>query len=172
MVLCEGLQHLGVEVFAHCSLEKGIQIPSTITKIGYNMFYETLLPCLHLHDGIESIGFNTCCKCIFTKCRLPPLITTLPSVFRNCKGIFSIELPDSISQIESGAFAGCLSLRNISIPQNNEVDEPPQIALDVFVQCTDLKRVFDTDEQIIHALKHRFDNLPIHKMIIINHIIT
>lgn len=129
VLFCEGLQEIGEEAFAHCSLKKGIQIPSTITKIGKNTFYETLLPSLHLHADIESIGKYAFYKCIFTKFRLPPLITTLPTAFRNCKGMFSIELPDNISNIEAAAFEGCMSLRNISIPQDIQIDEPePHLA--------------------------------------------
>ena len=37
--------------------------------------------------------------------------------------------------------------------------------MDAFYDCIDLKEVFDTEEQIIHNLKRRFFNLPIHKMI-------
>ena len=80
----------------------------------------------------------------------------------------SVELPESIvlvqGPLEEGGFNGalmnCHSLRNVSIPASAEVEEG------AFEGCADLQVIFGlVEEDIVHALKHRFDNLPIHKMI-------
>ena len=44
---------------------------------------------------------------------------------------------------------------------------PPNAVTSVntFQDCKDFLQLFDADIQIINALKHWFDNLPIHKMI-------
>ena len=76
--------------------------------------------------------------------------------------MFSTELPERVTNIETDAFAFCHSLRNVAIPHNTVVVEG------VFDGCTDLRRVqlFGSGTyNIINSLKHRFDNLPIHKMI-------
>jgi len=80
----------------------------------------------------------------------------------------SVELPESIvlvqGPLEEGGFNGalknCHSLRNVSIPASAEVEEG------AFEGCTDLQVIFGlVEEVLVHELKHRFDNLPIHKMI-------
>ena len=64
--------------------------------------------------------------------------------------MFSTELPERVTSIETDAFAFCHSLRNVAIPHNTVVVEG------VFDGCTDLRRIPDT----INSLQHRFDNLP------------
>ena len=79
--------------------------------------------------------------------------------------MFSIELPESLTSIggenhwRRGAFENCKSLRNLAIPPDAEVGD------NTFQDCIDLRQRFDTRAQLTSALKQRFDNLPIHKMI-------
>ena len=49
--------------------------------------------------------------------------------------MFSTELPEYVTKIETDAFAFCHSLRNVAIPHNTVVVEG------VFDGCTDLRRV-------------------------------
>ena len=58
-----------------------------------------------------------------------------------------------------GVFDNCRSLRNVVVPSHAVVH------VNTFKDCTDLLQLFGSQEQIINTLKHRFDNLPIHKMI-------
>ena len=44
-------------------------------------------------------------------------------------------------------------------------NHPTDSREDTGVDCADLKQLFGSEEQIIYVLKHRFDNLPIHKML-------
>ena len=69
-----------------------------------------------------------------------------------------MELPESTSQIDDEAFDFCPSLRNLAFQPNTE------IGFDVFKNCLDLKQL-GSERNIINALKHRFENLPIHKML-------
>ena len=88
--------------------------------------------------------------------------------------MFSIELPESVTRIEAGySFAHCHSLRNIAIPSNTEVLLHPAGWSTAFMNCTDLYQLFpnrrnghgSSETHIVDALKHRFDNLPIHKFL-------
>ena len=95
-----------------------------------------------------------------TNFRVPPRITTFPQqAISNSNCIFSVELSESVSRLGDLVFAACPSLRNITIPSDSE------IVLSAFDKCTDLKQLFGTQAQIISTLKHRFGNLPIHKII-------
>jgi len=86
--------------------------------------------------------------------------------------MFSLEFPESITDISIPLQVGSysryepmflayrsLSLRNLALP--HDVAFPSN----VFSDCTDLEQLFGSVPNIINALKHRFDDLPIHKMI-------
>ena len=72
--------------------------------------------------------------------------------------MFSIELPESIERIDSFALWCCSSLRNLALPSNAD------IGIDAFEDCLDLK-LLGSERNIIKLLKHRFDKLPIHRML-------
>ena len=161
--LCEGLLEIGDSAFRGCRALKRLNIPSTVKHIGVWAFASSPLTSLHLPDGIEGIGSY----CAFNlgkivKSRVPPLITTIPKgMVERAESLFSAELSESVTHVESYAFACCTSLRNLSITPNASIESNDH----VFCNCTDLQQLFGTYKHIINALKHRFDNLPIHKMI-------
>ena len=75
--------------------------------------------------------------------------------------MFSLELPESVVEIGSESFS--ISLRNIALGMN--YDGGISNSRGPFRSCENLKDLFDTSSQMVYALKHRFDNLPIHRMI-------
>ena len=159
-----------VNAFYACGSLKHVNIPSTVKTIGSFAFCGAPLRSLHLPDSIESIGDHAFCHGQFPTVRIPPLITTInDGVFLNCSSMFSAELPETITQMveglrfeggrDGGVFDNCRSLRNVAVPLHAVV------GVNTFKDCTDLLQLFGSESQIINALKHRFDNLPIHKMI-------
>ena len=186
--LCEGLVEIGERSFRCCehSITK-IIIPTSLRRIGDWAFYSSLRTPIHLHDGIESIGGAAFANCIFTNFRVPPLITVIPVyLLSGCKLMFSLELTEDMIEIGSSAFSHCYCLRNVAIPPN------AALADDVFVDVelnerlnqnlegkseelqrlikkycwTDLQRLFGgSEERILRELRHRFDGLPIHKLV-------
>jgi len=165
--LCEGLVEIGAWSFAHCchSITK-INIPNSLRRIKGWTFAGFLRTPICLHNGIESIGIYSFAHCIFTNFRIPPLITTIPySMLYDCKSIFSLELPENTTKIESGAFASCLRLRNVALPHNIMF-----FGSDIFIEdgmqaISDLQQLFGSEARIIRELQHRFDRLPIHKLV-------
>ena len=79
----------------------------------------------------------------------------------HAESLFSVELSESVTHVESDACFDCASLRNVAIPQN-DIEMGQNGALR---GCKDLLQLFGSTEDIVNALKHRFDNLPIHKML-------
>ena len=163
--LHEGLLEIGEYAFHDCISLKQIKIPSTVKVIGDMAFSDTSLLTINLPDGIESIGEDAFSQGRFPNARIPPLITTIPrGMFSWCTRVFSVELPESISSVEMHSLVACDSLRNIAFPPSAQItlafeDE------DGDASPANLVQFFDSPEQIINALKHRFDNLPIHKML-------
>jgi len=196
--LCEDLLEIGWGAFTSCRKLKEITIPSTVTAIHFHTFsYCEKLEGIDLCEGLQeieqyafyacaslkrllipnavrSIGKNAFCETHFTKFRFPPQVTTVSEeVLLNCRSLFSIEISESVTRIQRAAFKGCITLRNIAIPPNAQVEEiaeedeesEDEESEDAFDRCTDLQQLYQTDEQLVNELKHRFDNLPIHKMI-------
>ena len=139
--LYDGLLEIGGHAFCNCVALRQLRIPSTVKIIGRLAFCGVPLQTLYLPDSV--------------------VITTIPeSLFCECECMFSLEIPENVTRIDRWAFYFCHNLRNIAIPHNIEISN------DAFMVCTDLRQLFEySAERIINALKHRFENLPIHKLI-------
>jgi len=82
--------------------------------------------------------------------------------------MFSLELSESVQQIKFSPFEDCRSLRNLALPSILEITctrDDSSESYGPFRDCSNLQQLFKTEKQLINALRHRFDNLPIHKMI-------
>lgn len=149
--LCDGLLEIGGHSFSNCVALRQLRIPSTVKIIGLNAFKKLPVSLFHLPDSD------------ITNFRSPPLalITTIPeSLFCECECMFSLEIPENVTRIDRWAFYFCHNLRNIAIPHNIDISN------DAFMVCTDLRQLFEySAERIITALKSRFENLRIHKLI-------
>ena len=157
----EGLLEIGDNAFYGCNSLKAATIPSSVRAIGGCSFYSTSkLSCINLPDGVESIGESAFSFTKLSNFQMPQSITTIPrGLVYACRSLFSVELPGKTTQIGNVAFDWCHSLRNLALLSSAEIAES------AFNNCSDLEQLFDTQQQIINALKHRFDTLPIHKMI-------
>jgi len=160
--LFDGLQEIGRYAFFHCLLLKRLTIPNTVRSIGSLAFCHAYqLQYLRLPEGIERMGVYTFSHNRCATCRIPTNFTTITIQFiGSCKSMFSIELSGGITVIKQSAFYESHSLRNIAFPLNAQEE-----GAKLFERCFDLQQLYDTDEQLTNALKNRFDNLPIHKMI-------
>ena len=161
--LNDGLLEIGDGAFSMCSALKRVEIPSTVVRIGDRAF-EYAPVSIQLPDSIENIDQRALANNkTITNFRIPPLIRSISSgVLADCESLFSLELPESI-YMGMMPFSNCISLRNIALPY--DVSILGRGIRGPFQFCDDLKELFDTDNQITNALQHRFDNLPIHKMI-------
>ena len=163
--LCEGLLEIRDEAFDGCIGLENITFPSTLKSIGNRAFdhaFNALISFtpFSLPNGIERLGDKAFHSGKLTHFRIPQLITTVPeNVVSSSECMVSVDLSENITEIGHYAFSDCYSLRNVAIPTNALVWGT------AFWGCKDLLKLFGTYAQIINALKHRFDNLPIHKML-------
>jgi hypothetical protein len=174
--LSEGLVEIGERSFGWCELSiRKITIPNSLRRICDRAFSYSLRCPIRLHNGIESIGEDAFVLCIFTNFRVPPLITVIPnSMLNGCRSLFSLELPHTVMQIENYAFYRCYCLRNVAFPCLRNVAIPPNAVVvgnNIFVNegvsiISDLQQLFgDSNASIIWELQHRFDRLPIHRLV-------
>jgi hypothetical protein len=164
--LCEGVVEIGQSSFEYCghSITK-IDIPTSLRRINHWAFAGSLRCPIHLHDGIESIGQYAFASCIFTNFRVPPLITVIPyNLLRECRSIFSLELPSIITRINNGAFCNCYCLRNVAFPPDAVIGDNILGGRSEPEHC-DLYQLFGSNARIISELQHRFDRLPIHRLV-------
>jgi hypothetical protein len=164
--LCEGLVEMGEHSFSWCdrSITK-INFPSTLRRICNHAFYRSLRTPILLNDGIESIGEWAFSCCIFTNFRVPPLITVIPEgLLSGCSSLFSLELPHTVMQIGNYAFYYCYCLRNVAFPPNVICSDDIFFDEDGHI-TTDLQGLFGSEVRILRELRHRFDGLPIHRLV-------
>ena len=166
--LCEGVIEIGEYSFGWCDHSiTNINIPNSLRRIKDYAFAGSLRTPIRLHDGIESIGRGAFAYCIFTNFRVPPLITVIPAyILEGCRAIFSLELSENVTEIKGWAFSYCYCLRNVAIPPNAVFGD------NIFIHAlngddmTDLQRLFgNSDARIMRELQHRFDRLPIHRIV-------
>lgn len=166
--LGEGLRVIHESAFEECISLKNIHISSTVTQIYDRAFYNTPLASLRLPDSVENIGEFAFLEGKFPTVRIPPHVTTIEKgTFAWCRSMFSLEIHENVKNI---GYAFCMCrLRNVAIPKDaivyNEPDEWVPTSRDFAFDSKDLKQLFITPEATVNALKCRFDNLPIHKMI-------
>jgi hypothetical protein len=162
--LCEGVVEIGSESFRWCehSITK-FNTPNSLRRIRNEAFSHSLRCPIHFHDGIESIGDAAFAHCIFTNFRVPPLITVIPDeMLWNCKSLFSLELSEKVMEIRALAFYNSYCIRNVVFPANVVFDGDNTFNGHI---TTDLYQLFGSNASIIWELQHRFDGLPIHRLV-------
>ena len=149
-------------MFAGCTGLTDIEIPDTVTTIGYQAFYKaanlasvsipdsvttinneafeycTKLTSVEIPDSVTYIGgeaFNGCTKLASVK--LPANLKTLKfDVFKNCSSLTEITIPASITALPSNTFNGCTSLTKVTLP-----DTLSSIGNNAFQECDALTTV-------------------------------
>ena len=136
---------IGNYAFKDCSRLSNIDIPNSVTSIGYDAFsstawynsqpdgliyagliaysYKGTMPSgtnIILRDGtlgISGYAFKDCQGLISID--IPNSITNIgKSAFYGCSGLTSIDIPNLVTTIDSYAFSGCNGLTSIDIPNS------------------------------------------------------
>ena len=172
--LSEGVVEIGDQSFrgSSNSITK-INIPNSLRRINNAAFLRSLRCPIHLHDGIESIGKGAFNFCVFTNFRFPPLITVISQILHTCQSMFSLEIPVNVTEVEGFAFYNCFCLRNVAFPPDavfgHEIfgaQSPTRlVGGQSATERTDLYQLFGSIADMIRELQHRFDGLPIHKLV-------
>ncbi len=129
---------LNSDAFANCKELTSIQLPETITTIGWRAFsYCTSLTEITILSSITEINPSTFENCSsLTRITLPESITTIgESAFRYCESLTSVELPSSLTTIGTNAFRES-GLKSIDFPESLT-----RIEMNAFQGCKDLASV-------------------------------
>ncbi len=125
IVIEEGITYVSYDAFHACLWVEEISIPSTLADMVYP-------PSRYLHAYRVAEGnevYTQIDGVLFSKDG-----TTLVSVPRGYKGIYIV--PDSVTEVEGSAFAGCHGLMEVILPEGIT-----EIKSNTFSDCTSLLRV-------------------------------
>lgn len=129
---------IGSEAFRECTGLTSIELPNTITTIGYNSFYKTAIKSIKIPNSVTTIESRAFFECRgLTKVEIPNNVTKIGDyAFCWCYGLTSITIGSSVTSIGYEAFGSCNKLTSITIPNN--VTNLGEYA---FEDCTALKSI-------------------------------
>ncbi len=128
-VIPEGVTSIGVGAFAGCEGLTSITIPEGVTSVGAGAFAGcTNLTSISVDDRntiYHSVGncvVETASKTLVVGCNvsvIPEGVTSIGvGAFAGCEGLTSITIPDSVASIGKYAFSYCTGLTSITIPDS------------------------------------------------------
>ena len=145
IILPNSLKTLGDRVFADCSSAKRITIGKGLTSIPFSTFSgNTSVEFIEIPNGVRTLGSYAFARCTsLKKVIIGDGVTTIESwafsecislteihigsnvkelsdfgVFKNCKSLTNIVLPEGLTTIGQQSFKGCTSLKSITIPKS------------------------------------------------------
>eukprot|EP00980_Cylindrotheca_fusiformis_P005835 scaffold1228_cov119-Cylindrotheca_fusiformis.AAC.2 len=173
---CGGLEHIDLPstvsfighcAFGNCRKMKSIKLPPALERIeGYAFFECVVLESIEIPSTVSFIGKNafwSCCS--LSHVRIPPSVDCrMDWAFGGCSVLVSIEAPEGLTIIETQrmyyhAGLGCPSLVNLAIPTLNASLEGYK-----YLRDSKLGSIVDSNADLAHRLKHRFDTCPLNKL--------
>lgn len=118
--LPDALTHIGDRAFRGTAAITGdLTVPSGVTTLGYQAFYESGITSAVLPESITSWGSEIFCRCRSLKhVQLPNSLTRIGNyMFQYCTSLEDIDLPESVTEIGYCAFEYS-GLTNIELPEN------------------------------------------------------
>lgn len=113
------LKEISSYAFAYCTELKTIRIPKTVNKIPNFLFNDcTQLKKVIVEGNVDSVGisaFRNCTKLDVISLQKCEIIEK--EAFYGCISLKNITLPDGLKIIGQGAFDGCVKLKSLLLPE-------------------------------------------------------
>lgn len=119
VILQEGITVIGENAFFNCVSMKSIVVPSTV-------------------NTIEQGAFENCTALERIDLSRTAVTEISEETFRGCKNLKEVILPGGIVTIQANAFQGCGALRNVNL---SSMKEMKKIGSGAFANCISLKEV-------------------------------
>ncbi|MBQ3572221.1 MAG: leucine-rich repeat domain-containing protein [Clostridia bacterium] len=147
VVIPDCVTEVSDEAFAFCSNVKSAVIGEGVTVIPYKMFTNALsLSSVTIKGAVTSIGFDAFRRCSLADgFVIPATVTRIGDCAFSESGLKSIVIPKSVSEIFSmfsGLFDSCASLESVVFEQGSSMQE---IYSDMFRGCISLKEIILPD---------------------------
>lgn len=134
----------------------------SVTKIGEYAFQGSAVTSVSMPECITSIGQYACNECGSLETVVLP--TNLDDfsgwcIFRNCRNLKNIAIPENVTEIPNGTFTLCCNLESIIIPSSVN-----SIGISAFSECKALKDIYCQAVNVPETHSSAFNNSPIEKM--------
>lgn len=143
VTVSEGVTNLSAYSFCSCESLRDVYLPTTLTTISSRCIYTApSLKEITVRSDIARESKSTVVGAFtntgLTKITFTDGVTSIPRYLfgDGCANVTEIDMPDTVTSINSGAFAGCSSLTELTLPQNLSY-----IDGDAFKNCTSLNTV-------------------------------
>ena len=115
-----------------------ILLPTTVTKLGENCFFECGIQSIILPPNITSLDARCFSGCSVNSITLPLHLERIDNnCFFNCQNLISIDIPSSVTHIGMFCFSYCNLLQSIDIP--NGVSELPEGCFNHCISLANIK---------------------------------
>lgn len=135
LVLSEGIETIGQNVFYNCHNLESVTFPETLTEIGLGAFQNcSSLKEVSFPKHVKTIGEGAFHNCTgLTSITFQDELETInTSAFMKCENLTSITFQEGLETIKDSAFADCNSLTTVQIPDS-------VTTLCGFTRCENLK---------------------------------
>ena len=115
--LPQKLKEIGDAAFGCCRSLQKIRLPEGLKKIASQSFCDcTSLKTINLPTTLEEIGYCSFAGCAFESIELPESLTEMDGgVVRGCENLTDIVIPSKISAIQGETFSGCTQLQSVTL---------------------------------------------------------
>ena len=127
---------IGSQAFSSCSALTSITIPSSVTTIDNSAFYGSGLTTISIPASVTSFGSSVFMNCSSLNSVTINSSTIGEMAFKNCTGLTSVNMGNSVSTIGSQAFYGCSNITSLTIGNN-----VTSISSQAFYGCSSLTSV-------------------------------
>ena len=160
VALGTGLVQIGYECFYNCTSLTGIVLPETLTTVEAFAFFNTGLTSVTLPASVVNVyaqAFENCTSLVSVEFKGEQISRLYYGVFRGCRKLESIVIPDSVTALADYVFSKCTSLKGITIPST-----VASIGKEVFYGCTSLATLtFEQGSVLTSVGTNAFSSCPI-----------
>lgn len=116
MLLTNNLKQIEQDVFQECKMIEKLEIPDTITSFSGSCNSGHALKTIKLSNNQTDMPVLSNCRGLQT-IELPNSILTMPEkCFMGCQTLYKVNIPDKITAIPSNAFDTCYALTVLTFP--------------------------------------------------------
>ena len=117
--LSDNIEVLPQYIFNGCTKLKTVNMPASLKTVSYYAFYDcsSLTGKLTLPESVTAISDYSFYNTRFTEVEIPEAVTEIESgTFKKCTALTKVTFNEGLEYIWSYAFDGCTNLENVSLP--------------------------------------------------------